>query len=232
MDLLRVKTLIGSTVDSVGIGGDTWGGRGVGCNSSLPRLFKLERRRSPAILGGDDTPERGTVSLVDMTKTLLVNAGHVQLTGGNVAVKTKRRGGSRIRQSTTRRGGLGKDGNWVADVSGRAAGSGARKERRSRRQLNVNRGLGRICISRRGDRLNVRLVDRGWHGDRHDRRLSHGPGTGRGDGVGTLAAVAPVRKLMVMEAASQLSLFQVSGDMLIWHFLETGLKKIHFLGVC
>jgi len=36
-------------------------------------------------------------------------------------------------------------------------------------------------------------------------------------------------QLVVVEAASQLGLFQMSGDMLIRHFLEPSLEKIDFL---
>jgi len=34
---------------------------------------------------------------------------------------------------------------------------------------------------------------------------------------------------MVMKAAGQLSLFQVSGNMLVGHLLETGLEEVNFL---
>jgi hypothetical protein len=50
-----------------------------------------------------------------------------------------------------------------------------------------------------------------------------------GDGATTLAAVAPMRKLVVVKTASQLGLFQVSGNMFIRHFLEAGLEKVNFL---
>jgi len=36
-------------------------------------------------------------------------------------------------------------------------------------------------------------------------------------------------ELVIVEATSQLSLFQVSGNVLIGHLLETGLEKINFL---
>ena len=60
--------------------------------------------------------------------------------------------------------------------------------------------------------------------------MNHGPSTGGGDGVGSLAAVTPMRQLMVVKTTCQLSLFQVSSDMLIRHLLETSLEKIHLLG--
>lgn len=59
---------------------------------------------------------------------------------------------------------------------------------------------------------------------RHDWGVSHGTSTRRGDGVGSLAAIAPVGQLMIVKAASQLGLLQVSGDMLVRHLLEARLK--------
>jgi hypothetical protein len=38
-----------------------------------------------------------------------------------------------------------------------------------------------------------------------------------------------MRKLMIVKATSQLSLFKVRGYVFIWHFLETSLEKIDFL---
>lgn len=83
--------------------------------------------------------------------------------------------------------------------------------------------MGRVAVGRWSDGLHV-LVDWGWHRVRHDRGVSHGTSTRRGDGVGSLAAVAPMGQLMVVKAAGQLSLLQVSGNMLVGHLLETGLK--------
>lgn len=73
------------------------------------------------------------------------------------------------------------------------------------------------------------LVDGRWHGCLHDRRMHHGASVGRGDRVGSLAAVASVGQLMVVEAAGELSLFQMSGDVLVRHLLESSLEKIYFL---
>jgi hypothetical protein len=39
-------------------------------------------------------------------------------------------------------------------------------------------------------------------------------------------------ELVIMEATSQLGLFQVRGNVLVGHFLETGLKKVNFLYSC
>jgi len=89
--------------------------------------------------------------------------------------------------------------------------------------------LRRVCICWGGNGLEVGLVDWGRHGCWHDGRVNHGASTRRGDRVGPLAAVTPVRQLVVVKTACQLSLFQVSSDMLIRHLLETSLEKIHLL---
>ena len=34
---------------------------------------------------------------------------------------------------------------------------------------------------------------------------------------------------MVMQTAGEFSLLEVSGNMLVWHFLDTGLKEVDFL---
>ena len=75
------------------------------------------------------------------------------------------------------------------------------------------------------------LVNGGRHGGRHDRRMCCGGRVRRGHGVGSLAAITAMRKLVIMEATSQLGLLQVRGNVLIRHFLETGLKKIDFLSL-
>ena len=61
--------------------------------------------------------------------------------------------------------------------------------------------------------------------------MSDSAGAG-GDGATTLAAVAPMRQLVVVKTASQLSLFQVSGNVFVWHLLEAGLEEINFLVLC
>jgi len=65
----------------------------------------------------------------------------------------------------------------------------------------------------------------------HDGRMRNSSNTG-GDRSTTLAAVATMRKLVVVETAGQLSLFQVSGNMFVWHLLEAGLEKVNFLQYC
>jgi hypothetical protein len=90
--------------------------------------------------------------------------------------------------------------------------------------------LRRVCICWGRNGLEVGLVDWGRHGDWHDGRVNHGASTRRGDRVGPLAAVTSVRQLVVVKTACQLSLFQVSSDVLVRHLLETSLEKIHLLG--
>jgi hypothetical protein len=120
----------------------------------------------------------------------------------------------------------------VAEVTGRAVGVGARKKGRCSGELDVLWGLRRVVIGWRGDGLHgAALVDRRWYGVVHDGRVSDSAGAG-GDGAATLAAVAPMRKLVVVETASQLSLFQVSGNVFVGHLLETSLEKINFLKCC
>lgn len=117
----------------------------------------------------------------------------------------------------------------MGESSGWAVGAGALKKGRGRRKLNMDRGLWRVRVCWRGDRLHGMLVDGRWHGSLHDGRVHHGPSVRRGDRVGPLAAVAPMRQLVVVEATCQLGLFQMSGDVLVWHLLETSLQKINFL---
>ena len=90
MQGLAVVSLIRPTVNGVGIWRDAWGGRSVGSYSSLPRLLEQKRGCTAAILGSKNAPERRTVCLVDVAKTLLVNIGDFQLAGGNIAIKTER----------------------------------------------------------------------------------------------------------------------------------------------
>jgi hypothetical protein len=79
--------------------------------------------------------------------------------------------------------------------------------------------LGRVVIGRWGDGLHrAILIDGQWHRVGHNGRVSDRPGTGS-DRVGTLATVAPMRQLVVVKTASQLSLFQVSSNVFIGHLL-------------
>jgi hypothetical protein len=38
-----------------------------------------------------------------------------------------------------------------------------------------------------------------------------------------------MRKLVVMQATSQLGLFQVRSNMFVWHLLKTSLEEVDFL---
>jgi hypothetical protein len=120
----------------------------------------------------------------------------------------------------------------VAEVAGRAVGVGARKEGGCSGELDVLWRLRRVVVGWRGYWLHgTILVDGRWHGVVHDGRVRNSAGAG-GDGSTTLAAVAPMRQLVVVETASQLSLFQVSGNVFVGHLLEAGLEKINFLKCC
>jgi hypothetical protein len=121
----------------------------------------------------------------------------------------------------------------VAQIAGRAVRVGAWEKGRGSWKLNVDWRLRRIIVGRWGDGLHgAILVDGRWHRVGHDGRVSDRPGTGRSDRVGTLAAVAPMRQLVVVKTASQLSLFQVSGNVFVRHLLEASLEKVNFLKCC
>lgn len=74
-------------------------------------------------------------------------------------------------------------------------------------------------------------MDRGRHRSRHGGRVAAGRGAGR-DARCALAAVRAMAKLVVMQAACQLSFLQVGGDVLVGHLLEACLEQVHFLVVC
>lgn len=130
---------------------------------------------------------------------------------------------SRGRGGTGRQGHahrLGEDGGEtrrgaVAHDAGQLHGSG-----RDRREAV------RAARGRNGARS--RLSDRGGHRGLHDRGVVRGR-TRRDRSRALLAAVAAVAKLVVVQAASQLGLLQVSGNVLVGHLLETSLEEINFL---
>lgn len=120
----------------------------------------------------------------------------------------------------------------MAEISGWAAGNGLVEQAGGRWELHMNWRSRRVRISCWRDRLDGNvfvLADGRGHSMCHFGRVDSRAGTGRGDGACSLAAVASMRELMVMKTASQLSLFQVSGNVLVGHLLETSLKKIDFL---
>jgi hypothetical protein len=170
------------------------------------------------------------VCFVDLTKTLLVNVRDVQTARGYVAVKTERRVGCRIGKSTTERGRLRENGDGMTEGL-RWAGQGRfGKKYTGRWEQNVDGRLGGVNIGRRGGGSDIdSLHDWGRHRGGHDGGVNRGISAGGCNRVGPLAAVTPVRELMIVEATGQLSLFQVSGNVLVWHFLETSLKEINFL---
>jgi hypothetical protein len=96
----------------------------------------------------------------------------------------------------------------------------------------VGRRLRRVRMCRWGVDSHIRSFVNGrryrdWYWQ--DGRLRSRAGARRTDGIGPLAAVTTMRELMIVEATSQLGLFQVRGDVLIGHFLKTSLEKIDFL---
>jgi hypothetical protein len=67
-----------------------------------------------------------------------------------------------------------------------------------------------------------RFMDGRWHG-RYSWGLSSRTRARRSDRIGSLAAVAAVRELVVVEATCQLSLLQMVGNVLVRHFLKSSL---------
>lgn len=117
----------------------------------------------------------------------------------------------------------------MGEVAGGAVGVGTREKGGSSGKLDVLWRLRRVVIGWWGDGLHGAILVNGrWHGVVHDGRMSHRPGTGC-NGSCTLAAVAPMRQLVVVKTTSQLSLFQVSSNVFVGHLLEASLEKINFL---
>lgn len=72
------------------------------------------------------------------------------------------------------------------------------------------------------------LVDGARDRGGHDGRVAAGRAA-RGHGCCSLAAVAAVAELVVVETACELRLLQVSSNVLVRHLLETSLEEIDFL---
>jgi hypothetical protein len=68
------------------------------------------------------------VSLINLVKTLLVNAGEICWVADNIAVESERWIGGGVGESTPWRGRLRQNGDWVADGPGRTVGGGAWEE--------------------------------------------------------------------------------------------------------
>lgn len=127
------------------------------------------------------------------------------------------------------------------DVFRRRGGSGAKSHGIGLGKDVVNAGrvvvgydARQLDIVGRGRRYNVVLVVRARRGQRAGR-AGHGRskgwrsvGTGRSRGC-PLAATTSMGELVVVQTASELSLVEVGGDVLVGHLLETSAKKICFL---
>lgn len=165
---------------------------------------------------------------IDLSKAFLVNALDAHWVGSHTTVEAEGCIVCGVGKGTTRSRRLREDGNWVVECARWAVGSGSREEGGGGWELDLGWGLWGVGICR-GVGLHVYgLVDWGWHGGLKDRRVNCRSSAG-GDGASSLAAVASVGQLVVVKATSQLGLFQVSGNVLVWHLLEAGLKKINFL---
>jgi hypothetical protein len=228
--LLRRLWAVGRVrVDRLSIRRDAGSWRSIDNDAALPGLLQSIWRDSIPILRSNETPERSSVNFVDLTKTFFINVGEVHRSGGNIAVEAERWITGRVRESATRWRRLGENSDWVADCSDRANRGRSWKKRGCSRKLDMNRRLRRVGI--RGWRigLDMGIFLYGRRHGRHDRGLSSGVRTRRRDRICSLAAVAAMRELVVMEATCQLSLLQVVGNVLVGHFLETGLKKVDLL---
>ena len=53
-----------------------------------------------------------------------------------------------------------------------------------------------------------------------------------GAGAAVAAALAAERQLVVVQSASKLGLLQLRGDVLVWHFVFSGLDEKRFLRTC
>lgn len=65
-------------------------------------------------------------------------------------------------------------------------------------------------------------------GGEHDGRVSSGRRRGRHGGR-ALTPVAAMAELVVVQAASELGLLEMGGDVLVGHLLKPGLEQIDFL---
>lgn len=65
-------------------------------------------------------------------------------------------------------------------------------------------------------------------GGEHDGRVTRRGGRGRHGGR-ALAPIAAMAELVVVQAASELGLLEVGGNVLVGHLLKSGLEQIDFL---
>lgn len=148
----------------------------------------------------------------------VLGAGVVVLQGGGVARRAEGEG--------RHVGGLGEDGGQARRVAvvGAAAAHDAG-------QLDAALAADSVAGKRAGGgdaAAAGALVDRRGDAREHHGRVA-GRGAAGGHGGGALAAVAAVAELVVVQAAGELGLLQVRGDVLVGHLLQAGLKQVNLL---
>jgi hypothetical protein len=179
-----------------------------------PDLLKLGRWNISTVVGGNGGPKLVAAGLVDGAEAVSVNdlglvsylgvdAEAVEGLGGSLGSKSAWLGQEDLVLSTSRGGGDGCGPNVRAAV--------VAHWRAMTGWLGVRVVVNSHGICRRGTGGAARG---GWR-----------------DRWSALAAVAAVRKLVKVQAASKLGLLEVCSDMLVWHLLHTGLKEVVFLKI-
>jgi hypothetical protein len=200
-------------VHDAAIRGSIRGGRANSIGAIAPDLLKLSRRNIGTVVSSNRSPELLAASFVDGTKTVGVD---------NLGLVSD----------------LSVDAETVVWFRRATRGKSARLGEKDL----VLRTAGRVWYRASTDMGAARVA----HGGAVARRLrvgvllgNHAIGGrgaggaargGRGHGVVALAAVAAVRELVVVQAAGKLSLLEVGSNVLVWHLLHAGLKKVVFLG--
>ena len=190
------------------------GGRAVGHVSAAgsPDILEVAWRDILTIFSGNARPEASTAGLVDGTEAVSVDAS--ALLDGSVDAETHER----------LRGVLRGQRAWLREqqLVRIAVRRVIMAEGRSRAVAHGG-GLAGVVGAAEVTSFAQAVL-------RRIRRLVGGAGgASRSGRQRTLAAVATVRKLVVVKPASQLSLIQVSGDVLVRHLLPTGLEEVVFL---
>lgn len=193
-------------------------GRGIGSRRAdsvgtvAPDLLELGGGNIRTVVGSDGSPELLAAGFVDGAETVSVNdlglVGHFGVDTETVV---------RLRGSTGSKGaGLGKE-DLVLGAAGRG-GDG----------VGADMGTASVAHGRAvAGRLRVGILIHGHGVDRSSTgRAARGVGRDR---VVALAAVATVRKLVVVQAACKLGLLEVSSNVLVRHLLHAGLKKVVLL---
>lgn len=127
------------------------------------------------------------------------------------------------RQGETHVGGLGQDGGEARRVV-RPYSGGVHDAR----QLNGGRVTGEGAGRRHAAAGS--LMNGTRDGGVHERRVAGRGGAG-GHGGRALATVAAMAELVIVQAAGELCLLQVGGDMLVRHLLQPCLEQVDFLYV-